>query len=76
MLKQSFMTRGSPIKFSLDTSEKIALKDVELDPDFDEPQEKRFSIARITLRVLGLAMWLLLIAAYLYMYRSLNSYLI
>lgn len=71
MLKQSFMTRGSPIKFSLDTSEKTALRDVEFDPDFDEPQRKRFSIGRLTLLILGLVMWLLLMSADIYMYFSL-----
>lgn len=71
MLKQSFMARGSPIKFSLDTSEKTALRDVEFDPDCDEPSRKRFSIPRLTLLILGLVMWLLLISADIYMYLSL-----
>jgi hypothetical protein len=68
LLKQTFTPRGSPIKFSLDKSEKTALRDVEFDPDYDEPQRKRFPVGRCILCGLGLSMWLLLIASDIYMY--------
>jgi len=68
LLKQTFTPRGSPIKFPLDKSEKTALRDIEFDPDYDEPQRKRFSVGRLILWILGLSMWLLLIASDIYMY--------
>ena len=75
LLKQNFMNRGSPTKFSLNRSEKASLREVEFDADCDEPEGKRFPVARLILCVLGLAMWLLLIASDVYMYLLLNSIL-
>ena len=52
----------------MDKLEKTALRDIEFDPDYDEPQRKRFSVGRLILWILGLSMWLLLVASDIYMY--------
>lgn len=67
LVKQDFLARGSPIKFSLCTPEKTPLKDVELD-DFEEPEKERFSIRRAVFRLLLWLLWGLLMASSIYLY--------
>jgi hypothetical protein len=68
LLKPNFMVRGSPIKFSLSTSEKETLKDVDFDVDYDEPEHKRFGICRAISRILLGLLWVLLVASAIYLY--------
>ena len=71
LYKPKIVGQGSPIKFpSLSTPEKVALKTVDFDADFDdsEPKKRKFKIGRTVWRGLLWVLWLLLIASTIYLY--------
>lgn len=69
LLRPSFLTRGSPIKFTLSTAEKAMLKDVDFDWEAEQPRKKeRIGIMRIIFLVLLWSLFLFLIAVAIYLY--------
>jgi hypothetical protein len=74
LLYKPKILQGSPIKFpSLSTPEKVALKTVDFDADFDdmEPKKNKFKIGRTAWRILLWVVWLSLIASTIYLYQTL-----
>jgi hypothetical protein len=66
LLKPSFVSRESPIKFSLSTSERTPFKDVEFDWD-EYSGKKKWNFYQIIMRVLIWSTWTLLVAAAAYL---------
>lgn len=71
LLYKPKILHGSPIKFpSLSTPEKVSLKTVDFDADFDdmEPKKNKFKIGRTAWRLLLWVVWISLIASTIYLY--------
>ena len=74
LLKPNFLTRGSPIKFTLSTPEKATLREIELDEKAEfygkAVESKRFRVGRIVLFIAIWALRIVLTAIAIYLFAT------